>query len=278
MKQSTYFISHGAPDLVVKPIAAHQFLRQLGEKLRADKGLKGIVMVSAHWQQHQRREHHHQFGSQNNRVLLERNDRPGIQYDFGGFGPELHQYQYDIHSHVDVRQAVIHSLEQGGWQVEQVDRPVDHGSWVPLAVLDKEAEIPVVNISLPAEETPQATLALGNSLASLREQGIAIIGSGAITHNLSILGREGAEPPEWALDFAERIGVLLSDGNIDAIAALFDTAEFRFAHPTPEHFLPLLVAAGAGVNFENGVQIFNAEQVHQSFSYQTIAMDAYRFG
>ncbi len=151
-------------------------------------------------------------------------------------------------------------------------RPFDHGIWVPLSLMYPQADIPVVQVSLPSRGGPALQTRVGRALASLREHGILLIGSGSITHNLRELdwhaGPESVEP--WARDFR--------DWMIDKLAADDETALHDYrqqapnavrSHPSDEHLLPLYFARGAGGVFS---------VAHQGFTMGALGMDIYRFG
>ena len=151
-------------------------------------------------------------------------------------------------------------------------RPFDHGVWVPLSLMYPQADIPVVQVSLPSRGGPALQNRVGQALASLRDQGILLIGSGSITHNLRELdwhaGPESVEP--WARDFRDWI--------VDKLAANDEAALHDYRqqapnavrnHPSDEHLLPLYFARGAGGDFSIA---------HQGFTMGALGMDIYRFG
>jgi len=263
MNQPAYFISHGAPDLIISDIPAQRFIIEQGQSWQQEyqQGkLKGIILLSAHWSSRTPGE-----------LSIENNDKPEIQYDFSGFSADLYQIQYSGWSRPEQRKEIAGTLLADGWQVSEVSRPLDHGSWVPLKLIDPEAGIPVTNISLPAYNSAAEAVRLGRSLAQLRDSGYLIIGSGALTHNLRLAGPEGTPVPDWALEFEQQWQKVLLAGNLTAVVEFMSEPLFHKAHPTTEHFLPLLIsAASAGEEFE-------VRQLHQSFSYQSIAMHAYAF-
>jgi len=151
-------------------------------------------------------------------------------------------------------------------------RPFDHGTWVPLSLMYPQADIPVVQLSLPSRLGPALQTRIGHALAGLREQGVLLIGSGSITHNLRDLdwhaGPESVEP--WAKAFRDwMIDKLAADDQ----AALHDYRQQApnavRSHPSDEHLLPLYFARGAGGKFS---------VAHQGFTLGALGMDIYRFG
>ncbi|MDZ3990519.1 4,5-DOPA dioxygenase extradiol [Pseudomonas sp. Teo4] len=150
-------------------------------------------------------------------------------------------------------------------------RPFDHGAWVPLSLMYPDASIPVIQVSLPSQMGPALQIKVGQALAGLREEGILLIGSGSITHNLGELdwhaGPDVIEP--WALAFRDWVVQKLQEDDQSALLDYRQQAPFAVRnHPSDEHFLPLFFALGAGGAF--GV-------VHQGFTLGALGMDIYRF-
>jgi 4,5-DOPA dioxygenase extradiol len=249
------FISHGSPMLALEPGASGPALARLAAQLPKPKA---IVMVSAHWE------------SQDLRVSA--NPHPETWHDFGGFPAALFAVQYPAPGDPALAAQVVELLKADGLPA-QLDskRPLDHGVWVPLSLMYPAADIPVVQVSLPSRLGPDLQTRVGHALASLREQGVLLIGSGSITHNLGELdwhaGPESIEP--WAKDFR--------DWMIDKLAANDEAALHDYrrqapnavrSHPSDEHLLPLYFARGAGGDFSI---------VHQGFTLGALGMDIYRF-
>jgi 4,5-DOPA dioxygenase extradiol len=151
-------------------------------------------------------------------------------------------------------------------------RPFDHGVWVPLSLMYPQADIPVVQVSLPSRAGPALQTRVGKALAGLREQGILLIGSGSITHNLRELdwhaGPERVEP--WARDFRDWMIDKLATNDEAALHDYRQQAPSAVrSHPSDEHLLPLYFARGAGGEFS---------VAHQGFTMGALGMDIYRFG
>ena len=150
-------------------------------------------------------------------------------------------------------------------------RPRDHGAWVPLMLMYPDADIPVVQLSLPSHAGPELQVKVGQALRSLREQGVLLVGSGSITHNLRELswhaGPDSVEP--WALAFRDWMVEKLEAGDDAALLDYRRQAPFAVRnHPSDEHLLPLYFARGAGEHFSI---------VHQGFTLGALGMDIYRF-
>lgn len=250
------FISHGSPMLALEPGASGPVLERLAAELPRPKA---IVLVSAHWESQE--------------LLVSGNPQPETWHDFGGFPPELFAVQYPAPGQPELAAQVVDLLKTDGLDARiDTKRPFDHGVWVPLSLMYPQADIPVVQISLPTRQGPALQTRVGHALASLREQGVLLIGSGSITHNLRELdwhaGPESVEP--WAKAFRDWIIDKLA---ADDEAALHDyrrQAPYAVrSHPSDEHLLPLYFARGAGGDFSI---------THQGFTLGALGMDIYRFG
>ena len=154
-------------------------------------------------------------------------------------------------------------------------RGVDHGTWVPLMLMYPDADVPVAQLSIQTRLGAAHQVDIGRALAPLRDDGILIIGSGNITHNLREMNR--AEPDgaghDWVVEFGDLVADALANGRIDDLVGWEANAPHaRRSHPSDEHFLPLFTALGAG-----GLEA-RAERIHSSYSYGSLAMDMYSFG
>ncbi|WMI98245.1 class III extradiol ring-cleavage dioxygenase [Pseudomonas chlororaphis subsp. aurantiaca] len=250
------FISHGSPMLALEPGASGPALARLAAELPRPKA---IVLVSAHWE------------SQDLRVSS--NPQPQTWHDFGGFPAALFAVQYPAPGQPELAEQVAQLLRADGLPAQLDDqRPFDHGVWVPLSLMYPQADIPVVQVSLPSRMGPALQTQVGRALSSLRQQGVLLIGSGSITHNLRELdwhaGPESVEP--WARAFRDWI--------IEKLAANDEAALHDYrrqapnavrSHPSDEHLLPLYFARGAGGDFSI---------THQGFTMGALGMDIYRFG
>jgi 4,5-DOPA dioxygenase extradiol len=249
------FISHGSPMLALEPGESGPALARLEAQLPRPRA---IVIVSAHWE--------------SQTLQVNANPQPETWHDFGGFPPALFAVQYPAPGLPTLSAEVLNLLNGAGLQAQSVsNRPFDHGVWVPLKLMYPDADIPVVQVSLPSREGPPLQTRVGQALASLREQGVLIIGSGSITHNLRELdwhaGPESVEPSakafrDWIIEkLASNDEAALHDYRSQAPAAARN-------HPSDEHLLPLFFARGAGDTFS---------VVHKGFTMGALGMDIYRF-
>ena len=221
------FLAHGAPTIAIEDSAVTRAYRRFGERLH---GARAVVIVSAHWQT--------RGGARVNAVA-----QPELIYDFGGFPDELYRVRYDAPGDPGLAREVAQLLqlpleEQRGW---------DHGVWTPLLHVLPEAKTPIVEISLPTPAAPRDLLAMGAALAPLRDEGVAVIGSGVIVHNLRLarLGSRDGGTDAWAQSFDDWVAGRVEARDFEALADYTQRPEAREAVPTPEHFEPLFVVCGA---------------------------------
>lgn len=245
------FLSHGAPTLLIEESPAHHAIAQLGGSLPRPTA---ILVASAHWL--------------TKTPMVSGVAVPETIHDFGGFPADLYRMQYPVPGAPELA-ARIAALLPGG-QVHPT-RGLDHGAWVPLKLMYPEAAIPVLQLSLQPGATPRHHYELGRALAPLREEGVLVIGSGSLTHNLYEIGNTSQEAIQAATRFADWMNEKLLAGDVDALLDYRAEAPFApFNHPTDEHLLPLFVALGAGKDAP-------AQTLHRSFQYGILAMDAYGF-
>ncbi len=170
----------------------------------------------------------------------------GLIYDFWGFPEEMYRLEYPAPPAPAVA-AVVERLLMTELHVGRVeDRGLDHGAWVPLLHLFPDHDVAVVELSIPWADDPAAMVALGSRLAPLRDEGVLILGSGNIVHNLRRVDWTGAgEVAGWAGDFDAWVAGALAEDRAPALIGYREHPLAAAAHPTQEHFVPLLVAAGA---------------------------------
>lgn len=255
------FVSHGAPNMILHESAARRFLSGYATELPRPKA---IVSVSAH------------FPSFRPAVVVDA--EPTMIYDFGGFERELYSMTYPAPGDPALAREVAGLLTAAGQEPVLVEgRGFDHGTWVPLKLMYPQADIPVVQLSVQPRRDPRHHWEVGKALAGLSGEGVLVIGSGSLTHNLhEAFGNAGgllpmdAPSPAWVSEFAEWIADKVEAQDIDALLDYRRAAPHAVRnHPTDEHLLPLFVALGAGG--AHGVRI------HDSRNFAVLAMDAYRF-
>ena len=261
------FLSHGSPMIALEPREAGHYMQRLGPAIEANFGRpKAILIASAHTLTREP-------------VLLAAAQHHAV-YDFGGFDPRLNQMRYDAPGAPALAARVESLLKAAGIAVHRVDEGgLDHGIWTPLRYMVPDAGIPVLPLGWPPNWSPAQLYALGQALAPLADEGVLIVGTGSITHNLRRVFAHGIRPPidqpatpestafrDW---FAEHVAAG------DWTALLDYRAQAPFAalmHPTDEHLLPIFIAAGAGSASAQG------QRIHASLEFGDLGMDAYAFG
>ena len=234
------YIGHGAPPLLDDPVWSSQ-LADLSAKLPRPRA---ILIVSAHWESAP--------------VMLSADGVP-LVYDFGGFAEKYYRMTYPTPAATALAQRVAAMMPAEEPVHQHASRGLDHGAWVPLKIMYPDADIPVLQMSLPTQD-PARLLKLGERLRPLRDEGVLIIGSGFLTHGLPFLTefRIDAAAPGWSKDFDTWAGEALARGDVDALASYKSQAPgMPYAHPTVEHYTPLFVTLGASTDPEQpGEQLF----------------------
>jgi len=261
MSMPVLFVSHGSPMLALTDGPAHRFLQTLAADLPRPKA---IVVVSAHWETQ-----HPVVGAAPVMDTI---------YDFFGFPPELYKLTYPAKGDPALAHRVEAALSEAGFKAASDDkRGLDHGAWVPLHLTYPNADIPVIQVSIQSHLGPEHHYRLGQALAPLRDEGVLILASGSLTHNLYAFrdtraAGEAQPALPWVQDFAEWVASAVEGGRIDDLLHFEERAPHAHDnHPTDEHFLPLFVALGAAGHEP-------VKRIHASTSYGILAMDAYRAG
>ena len=238
-KSPVIYLSHGAPPLLDDELWMSQLCDWSGS---LDKP-KGIVIVSAHWE------------SAPVSISSTEANTPLI-YDFGGFAPRFFNMKYETPDAGWLGDQVAKLMPHNEPLHRHSTRGLDHGAWVPLKVMYPDADIPVVQLSMPTHD-PVRLLELGRRLKPLREQGVLIIGSGFMTHGLPYLRdwSVDAQAPAWSAEFDHWASEALSRGDIESLINYRTLAPgMPYAHPTVEHFTPLFVTLGASEDVEQSAQ------------------------
>ncbi|NDY90211.1 DODA-type extradiol aromatic ring-opening family dioxygenase [Ideonella livida] len=260
------YISHGSPMTALEPGEAGAAWQALGPALDRLHGRpRAIVVASAH--------------SLTREPVVLGAARQETVHDFYGFPDALYQLRYDTAGSPAVAARVAALIRAAGLPVHELDEGgMDHGVWTPLRSMYPEADIPVVPLAWPPNWTPAQLLALGQALAPLRHEGVLVIGSGAITHNLRLWagGRGDPDQAEWP-QCAEFRGWIEERSRTHDWDALLDyrrqAPHAVMMHPTDEHFVPFYIAAGAA-----GSTQAPAARVHASVTWGHLGMDIYAFG
>ena len=252
------YISHGSPMTALQPGLTGARLAELAATLPRPRA---IVIASAHWLSRSP-----QIGGA---------AQPATIHDFGGFPAALYQLRYPAPGAPALAERVADLLDKAGLPARiDPQRGLDHGAWVPLRLLYPEADIPVLPLSIQPALGPAHQYALGQALAPLCSEGVLLIGSGSITHNLHDLGAGYSDQRQapYVRPFIDWIEQRLAAGDLDALLDYRRQAPFaERAHPTDEHLLPLFVALGAA-----GAQA-RAQRIDAGIDLGLLAMDIYRF-
>ena len=255
------FLSHGSPMIALDTSPAHDFL----EGLQSFTGRPDfILVVSAHWETHG--------------LKVTGSPTPKTIHDFGGFDPRLHQMIYPAAGDPQLAAHIQHTLGKAGIPM-LIDplRGLDHGAWIPLILAFPEADIPVLQISIPKGSTPHELYDIGKALTPILGERGLLIGSGSLTHNLyEFKGQDLNDIPEpWVREFAEWMNAKIAVGDVDGLLNYRTLAPYaKENHPTEEHLLPLFAALGAGMGHSETVQ---SATLHRSYNHSILAMDAYSF-
>jgi 4,5-DOPA dioxygenase extradiol len=223
------FLAHGSPLLLTD----HVWMEELNNWAGALPRPKAVLMLSAHWL--------------DKPVTLGATTPVPLVYDFYGFPAPFYQTKYPAPG-APALAARVRQLLGPGQTVDEPDRGLDHGAYVPLVAMYPDADVPVLQASLPTLD-PKELLAMGRALAPLRDEGVLIVGSGFLTHNLRQISFEpGAPTPRWASDFDAWTGDVLARKDVDALMDYRAKAPgVRESLPTHEHYVPVIVALGAAL-------------------------------
>ena len=233
-KMPALYIGHGAPMLLDDPLWTGQ-LRQVAKELPRPKA---ILIVSAHWESAPV-------------TLSNPSANSPLVYDFSGFDRKFFEMTYNSPD-ASALAAQVAALMPDNESVHESTRGLDHGAWVPLRVMYPNADIPVLQMSMPTSD-PYRLIELGKRLQPLRDEGVLIIGSGFMTHGLPYLRdwRPDAAAPTWSSDFDTWAAEALAEGDVETLANFRTKAPgMPYAHPTVEHFTPLFITLGASASIE----------------------------
>ena len=227
-KTPALYIGHGAPPLLDDPLWSSQLAAWANELERPS----AILVVSAHWESAPLT-----VGSTSGQTPL--------IYDFGGFAPKYYNLQYRAPGAPDLAERIKGLMSEH--VSDQPNRGLDHGAYVPLLKMFPDADIPVLQMSIPTHD-PEKLFKIGQQLAPLRDEGVLIIGSGFLTHGLPFLRDFSidATPPGWSVEFDLWAQEVLSRGAVDELMNYKALAPgMPYAHPTVEHFAPIFITLGA---------------------------------
>ncbi len=249
------FLSHGAPTLAVEETAETRAWAALAGELPRPRE---ILAVSAHWD--------------TDAPMVSSAAKPATIHDFSGFPAELYQQRYDAPGAPALAQRVVKRLADAGIACGiDAARGLDHGAWVPLKWMYPGADIPVTQLSVQSRRGARHHHEMGKALAPLREEGVLVLASGGIVHNLREMQWQAREPVAWAKSFNDWMAARVASGAIEELLGYRELAPSASrSHPTDEHLEPLFVALGAG-----GLP---ARRLELGFVLGSLGMDSYVFG
>jgi 4,5-DOPA dioxygenase extradiol len=256
----TLFISHGSPNLALHDSPAREFFKGFGEKL----GRPQAILIASS-----------QFDMKQPSFCAD--EKPGMYYDFEGFEEELYKVDYPAPGLPQLATIAANLVEQSGLPAQEIiGRGFDHGVFVPLSLLYPEADIPVVQMAIQAEQGAGHHIVLGQALAPLRQHGILIIGSGSLTHNANEVYQPENDFSSPAQDFVQAFADWVKEkaeaGSLDDIADYKALGPHALEnHPKPDHFMPFAFALGAAGEGAKG------KRVHTSVQRGVVMMDSYIF-
>jgi len=250
------FVSHGSPMVAVETGPYQEALARFGRAHRP----RAIVTISAHWESR-------------DEALITSPAKPSLIYDFGGFPDELYSLTYDAPGDPDLALRIGGMIRKGGVpSTLDPSRGFDHGVWVPLRLMYPDAAIPVVELSIPIERSPEELFQIGALLGPLRAEGVLILGSGGIVHNLRRLDWQHKLGPEqaWALEFDRWFAAKVEAGDMESLFRYRTEAPSEaLAVPTTEHFHPVFIALGAAR------RQCRIEPIYEGFEYGTLSMRSF---
>jgi 4,5-DOPA dioxygenase extradiol len=250
------FISHGSPMHALEPGAAGEAWKALAQRLPRPRA---ILIASAHWE--------------TNLPMLTGSDKPQTIHDFYNFPEPLYRLRYPAPGAPEVARRAQALLKEAGLTAG-IDgcRGLDHGAWSPLLYMYPEADVPVVQISVQPALGPRHHVEVGRSVKKLSEEGVLIIGSGHMTHNLRDWSRGAGQPAPYAREFQQWVKERLEARDVGSLVDYRSRSPHGVrAHPTDEHFLPLFFALGAASERSK------PERVYDAIDSGVLAMDAYVF-
>lgn len=255
-KMPTLFIGHGSP---INAIEDNEFSRGWKEIANRIPRPKAILCISAHWCIPE--------------LMIGTTTHPKTIHDFWGFPQKLYEQHYPAHGNPDFARMISQSIRDIHVGLDN-SWGLDHGVWSVLMQMYPQADIPVIQISIDNSKPPQFHYDVGSKLTFLREQGILILGSGNLVHNLGAMDPDTYSPPyKWATEFETEILVALQANNDRSLINFKELGKLaKQAHPFIDHYLPLLYAKGAGGDHCK-LTIFNQKVVHGSISMASALFD-----
>lgn len=259
MSMPAIFVTDFGPFPAVEKDHYTQSLEQLGRSLPHPKA---ILIMSGHWEAE-------------GALSVTGAKKPGIMHDYSGFPEEFYRLDYPSPGNPILAEEIAELLSTNGFPTKvDLNRSLDHGAWVPLSRLFPKADIPAIQLTVPDEDNKLKIVQLGRTLSTLRQQGVLLIGAGAVSHNLrlALAHEKNDTPDDWAMKFDAWLFDKLNQGNIQDLVNYRSLApSANLAAPTSEHFDPLFFILGAGLGEK-------LSHLHQSIRYGNGVMRVFAFG
>lgn len=256
----TLFVSHGSPMVALDSDDYPRALKAFGD---GAAGARALVVVSAHWETP-------------GEVRVTASTTPPLVYDFYGFPEPLYRLRYPAPGTPTLAGDILARLVAAGVPaVADAERGLDHGVWVPLRHAFPEARVPVVQVSMPAGASPAEVARLGEVLRPLRAEGVVLVGSGGLVHNLRRVNfrSKAASVEPWAAEFDAWVSSKLATRDFTGLQSWMDAPNARLAHPSAEHLLPLYFVLGAALPEDRLTPVFEGFH-HGTLSMRSFALRA----
>ncbi|WP_338864076.1 class III extradiol ring-cleavage dioxygenase [Myxococcus stipitatus] len=254
------FVSHGSPMVALDADAYPRALRTFGDGAGS---VKALVVVSAHWETP-------------GEVRVTSSAQPPLIHDFYGFPQALYRLRYGAPGAPSLAADIVSRLSGAGVKaVADGERGWDHGTWIPLLHMFPQAMLPVVQVSMPLDASPAEVAKLGEALRPLRAEGVLLMGSGGIVHNLRRVNfhHKDASPEPWAQAFDTWVAEKLEARDFTGLQSWLDAPNGRLAHPRAEHLLPLYFVLGAALPEDRLTPVFEGFH-HGTLSMRSFALRA----
>ena len=252
------FISHGSPMVAIQHGAYQDALAEFGRTVQP----RAIVSISAHW-------------GTGTSISITGDARHTTIHDFGGFPSSLYGLKYNAPGSPELASRIAGLLADSGWDTKITqDRGLDHGTWIPLRLMYPDADIPVVALSVSLQLSPKDLYRIGQALALLRSEGVLILGSGGVVHNLRLVHFEDAQHSvePWAAEFDGWFRDAVQQKKLTELFHFMKAAPHaRLAVPTFEHFVPVFVVMGAAADGGKVSTIYEGFE-HGNISMRSFAM------
>ena len=244
-KTPLIFIGHGHP---INALLNNDFTQQLGKIGTSIEKPNAIMLISAHWT--------------TKGTFVSVNPQPKTIYDFGKIDDRLLQIKYEPKGHPELARQAIEAAPDYHIQEDQ-SMGLDHGAWTVLKHIYPKADVPVFELSIDTSQSSSYHFQLANALKKMREKGVLIIASGNIVHNLKVIDWNNidAKPLDWAIEFDEIVKSKLNKQDFNALVNYEQLGNiFQLAHPTNEHYLPMLYTLGIADKTEEVKYLFEGFQ------------------